>query len=167
MTKYSYAAQLIRKYKRNGLIIDTNLLILIIVGSFDPKIIPRFKRTSKYLEDDFSLMINFIKFFDNIITTPNILTETCNLSLNLNFETENGLYRTFAKIIYSLRENYVTSIDLPKENAFFQFGISDSAIIELCKQGRLLLTDDFPLYGYVTAQGMDAINFNHIRTLNW
>lgn len=163
----AYHTHLVRKYHQSGLIIDTNLLILLIVGSCDTKRITKFKRTSNYMEEDFTLIRNFVKLFNDIVTTPNILTEACNLCLALNAETDNSLYRTFGGIIDSLNERYVASVKIASEKAFFSFGISDTVIAELCRQGRLLLTDDLPLYGYITSQGMDAVNFNHIRSLSW
>lgn len=163
----AYLPYLARKYRRSGLVIDTNLLIMLIVGSCDIKYITRFKRTSNYIEEDFKLITDFIRLFDDIVATPNIFTEVCNLCLTLNSETNNALYRTFSGIIKSLNEQYIPSIRVSSDTAFFSFGISDTATLELCRQGRLLLTDDLPLYGYITSQGMDAVNFNHIRSLGW
>jgi DNA-binding transcriptional regulator/RsmH inhibitor MraZ len=119
------------------------------------------------MEKDFTLIRNFIKPFENIVTTPNILTEACNLCLKLNAKTDNSLYRTFGGIINSLKERYVASVKIANEKAFFFFGISDTVIVEMCKQGRLLLTDDLRLYNHIISQGMDAINFNHIRSWSW
>ncbi len=166
----SYLTSLVFKHQQKGLIIDTNLLILLIVGSCDIKRITKFTRTNIYTEKDFEIIRRFIKpFNNNIVTTPNILTEACNLCLGLNAETDNALYYTFRRIIDYLKEQYIASVKIvsEKEKAFFSFGISDTAIVELCEQGRLLLTDDLELYNYVISQKMHALNFNHIRTMNW
>lgn len=162
-----YHLQLAQKYRQAGIVVDTNLLILLIVGTCDIKRITKFKRTNKYMEDDYELLARFVRFFDNIVTSPNILTEACNLCQTLNAETDHALYRAFSQIIASLNECYVASVNVLGERAFFTLGISGSVILDLCKQGRLLLTDDLPLYGYITSLGLDAVNFNHVRTLSW
>ncbi|AQG78174.1 hypothetical protein AWR27_01710 [Spirosoma montaniterrae] len=63
-----------------GLIIDTNLIVLLVVGSVDPKRISSHKRLSKYTNDDFSILKSFVQRFRHpLYTTPNILTEASNL----------------------------------------------------------------------------------------
>jgi uncharacterized protein YaiI (UPF0178 family) len=49
-------------------------------------------------------------------------------------------------------------------DSFPKFGLTDASIFELSNQGLLVLTDDFPFYGYLISQGKHVINFNHIRT---
>ncbi len=164
---HDYHRTLVDRYCHKGLIIDTNLLILLLVGSCDPRLVTTFKRTNKYVEDDFRLMSRFVACFRDIVTTPNIITEVCNLCLGLNRRTDNKLYRAFGELIERVRENHIPAVRLKHCGAFFRFGISDTAIVELCGQGRLLLTDDLPLYAYVKKQEFDAVNFNHIRTAAW
>ena len=56
--------------------------------------------------------------------------------------------------------------DISALPSFPFLGVSDTAIIKLCKNGHLLLTDDFDLYGYMSSKEMPVINFNHIRSFN-
>jgi hypothetical protein len=42
---------------RNGLLIDTNLLVLFTVGSVSPDRIESFKRTSAYNREDYELLV--------------------------------------------------------------------------------------------------------------
>ena len=39
---------LIEKYASRGVLVDTNILLLFVVGAFDRELIPRFKRTSHF-----------------------------------------------------------------------------------------------------------------------
>jgi uncharacterized protein YaiI (UPF0178 family) len=48
---------------------------------------------------------------------------------------------------------------------FARFGLTDAAIANAAQRPMLVLTDDLPLYQTLVHQGVDAINFNHIRTL--
>jgi hypothetical protein len=58
------------KYKSKGILIDTNLLLLLLVGFYDENLIAKFKRTSKYSKEDFQIIRNFILHFEKIIITP-------------------------------------------------------------------------------------------------
>ena len=41
------------------------------------------------------------------------------------------------------------------------------AIIDLVKGQYLVLTDDFRLSNYLGKQGIDVLNFNHLRFASW
>ncbi len=69
------AFQLILKHRGNGLLVDTNLLLLYIVGKTNPNRISNFKRTSRYTVEDFELLDGIMAQFKTLITTP-----TCSLS---------------------------------------------------------------------------------------
>ncbi len=75
---------LVTKYRRQGILVDTNLLLLFCVGAHDPNQIEKFKRTRTYIKDDFELLAHFLAAFDKVITTPNILTEVNSLSNQLS-----------------------------------------------------------------------------------
>ncbi len=76
----SEAETLLARYKRKGVLVDSNLLLLLFVGLFDPARIKKFKRTGHFSEVDFRLLVNFLAYFDKAITTPHILTEVSNLA---------------------------------------------------------------------------------------
>jgi uncharacterized protein YaiI (UPF0178 family) len=56
---------------------------------------------------------------------------------------------------------------LVKENCFHRLGLTDAAIAALARHNYLFLTDDFDLYSTLVNQGVDAINFNHLRSRTW
>ncbi len=158
---------LMRKYKNKGILIDTNLLILFLIGSIDPDFIPTFKRTKKYIKEDFYSILKIISYFNSIVTTPNILTEVNNLSNSLTDKYRFEFYRIFSKAIILLDEHHIISKEMVGKVEFEKFGLTDSIIYYVTSEKYLLLTDDFPLSQYVRSKNGDAINFNHIRMLNW
>ena len=165
--KNTYIASLIIKYKTGNLLVDTNLLILYLVGRFNPQRISSFKRTQSYTLEDFLALKSLVSHFNSILTTPNILTEVSNLSFKLNEQFQFQLFPSFHKLIASLNEEYVNSIAASEQESFNRFGLTDSIIVELAKRDCLILTDDFPLFGYLQSHRIDAINFNHIRSERW
>ena len=78
-----YLAGLIARYRERGAVVDTNLLLLFLIGSYRVDLIRRFKRTQRYFPDDFHLLRRFLSEFRQIVVTPHILTEVTNLALQL------------------------------------------------------------------------------------
>ena len=154
----------VEKYGRKGVIVDTNMLLLYAVGTFDMNQIAKFKRTQIYEKDDFRLLFTFLKQFNRVLTTPNILTELTNLTENLNYQTNELFFQNLTQQIEILDEQHIESKDLAKTKVFIKFGLSDSAIAELGQQGFLVLTDDLKLFGFLSSKGIDCLNFNHIRS---
>lgn len=46
-----------------GLLVDTNLLVLFAVGTFNPNRIEHLKRTRQYSKTDFELLLRFLEQF--------------------------------------------------------------------------------------------------------
>jgi hypothetical protein len=162
-----YVSDLIHQYRNKGLLIDTNLLLLYFVGMYDQDRIPKFKRTMAFTTDEFLLLTVIFNEFDKIITTPNILTEVSNLCGQLPGNLRSYFYGDFANRIPALREEYTSSTTISSSNHFNKFGLTDSGIVETVKGNYLAPTADLELFGLLNNLGIDAINFNHIRTLAW
>ncbi|MCY7357876.1 MAG: hypothetical protein LH609_10485 [Rudanella sp.] len=65
--------------RKSGLLLDTNLLVLLVIGQYDPKRINGHKRLQSYTSEDYDLLLGFMSLFRTFATTPNILTEVSNL----------------------------------------------------------------------------------------
>ncbi len=100
-----HVRRLLLQYKSSGLLIDTNILLLFFVGSFDKLWIERFKGTrDRYSVEDFDLFVRFLKRFDRIVTTPHILSEVSNLSRGFVEPARTAYFESFAKRIVRLSE---------------------------------------------------------------
>lgn len=162
-----YFSYLIRNYHNKGLVIDTNLFILYLIGKYDKTIISKFKRTVEYSSEDFDILKRFVDPFRRVITTPNIITEVTNIVESLNRSEEYRLFKFLHKSLMSLREEYIASLKVTQTTCFEKFGLTDSTIFFLAKNGLLILTADMPFYHYLVSQKMPAINFNHLRSGKW
>ncbi len=154
---------LIEKHASRGVIVDTNLMLLYAVGWHSPKLIQRFKRTQQYTEDNYRLLCAFLSRFHRIVTTPNILTEVNSLSGQLPKEIAPLFRRSWKIQIAALEENHLPGIAVSQHSAFEQFGLTDAAIAIAAVQELLVLTDDLRLEHYLHSQGVDCVNFNHLR----
>ena len=73
----------------------------------------------------------------------------------------------FAKRIPDFEEHYTPSARVSSATHFNRLGLTDSGIADLVKGNYLVLTDDFPLAGYLENRQIDVINFNNLRSLTW
>ena len=162
-----YIKQLIRRYNQKGLVIDTNILLLLFIGSYDPSQIGNFKRTKQFTIEDYNLLVLLLRPFKKLITTPNILTEVANLSGQLGEPVRSSYFYTFAERIKLLDEEYIESREIAAQAEFVKMGLTDVGILALSKGQYLVLTEDFRLSQLLGSRGVDVINFNHIRTLGW
>lgn len=154
-------------HKKAGLILDTNLLVLYIVGIHDSERIELFKRTRAYSIDDFELLVNVINYFGGFTTTPNVLTEVSNLIEGFNYNNIPLLNTLGSSEIGLLDEHYVESkrvMDEDYDKAFTKFGLSDAVLYSLARRNYLILTDDLDLCAYLQNKQLSALNFNNLRT---
>ncbi|MCX7112918.1 MAG: hypothetical protein NTX45_22935 [Proteobacteria bacterium] len=161
------------KYHQSGILVDTNLLLMLLIGIINKRLIGK-KRTEKYTEKHYYILVDFIKDFRRLITTPHILTEVSNLggAILTGQDKENffGLLRAPSLFDIKSTDEIVIERNVSRQavevNHIRQFGLTDSAIIKLCTTGSrrrpLLLSDDFELVRLVFSNKGKAINFNHI-----
>ncbi len=159
-------AELIGRHRHQGVLIDTNILLLLFVGSFDRDRVPRFKRTKQFTPEDYDLLTRVVEPFKRIVTTPNILSEVNSLSGQLGEPARTEYFRIFARRIRTLDEHYVASKDVSRIEQFPKLGLTDSGMLHLAGEEYLVLTDDFELEGFLSKAGIHVVNFNHIRSLS-
>jgi len=154
--------RLIETHRRIGVLVDSNLLLLHLVGLTNRHRIPSFKRTGTYTEADFDLLERLILLFDRLFTTPQVVTEVSNLGklYGREFDAFRDLLRRTVEV---WDEQLIDSRTATHHPLFARLGVTDAAIAVCCSQGPLVLTDDLDLYGALTTRGMPAINFNHLR----
>jgi hypothetical protein len=77
----SYQELLIDRYKAKGILIDANLALLYLVGSYDLRLVGdgKYKKLSKYNTEDYHLLFGLKNVFKKAVTTPHVLTEVSNL----------------------------------------------------------------------------------------
>jgi hypothetical protein len=131
------------RYKK--LVLDTGPLLLYLIGLFSQKDLSLFG----YDQQQFYHLFQFISGKD-VFVTPQVLAEASDLAKN---ELKS---KKFSKFIHqsisplcSLNEEYVKKDNILKKiKVLSDFGISDTSLICVAEKDILLLTTDFPLYGY-------------------
>lgn len=160
--------QLLIEYRKDGFLVDTNLLLLYVVGVQDPDRIRRFTRTDTFTEDDFGLLNRLFEHFETAVTTPSILTEVSNLLGQLPKKPRQECTMLFRTLIPELDEHHRSAEKICDNPYFIQFRLTDAGIADLAANSHLVITDDLPLYHRLANDHQQAaINFNHLRTANW
>ena len=160
----TYFDSLLNKHVNDSLVIDANLLIVLCTGRFSISLIGQYNKTKAYTYSDFNILEAIASQFNTILTTPNILTEACDL-ITLKDKKGREFRQFFREFIVSSTEIYVTSSQASYENTFIRLGLADSSIYQLARNGKLVITSDLDLVLSIEQEGLDVINFNKLRTL--
>lgn len=146
------------------LLIDTNLLLVLLVGAQDRRQVPRFKRTSAYTAEDYDLLAAFVGAFRETVVTPNVLTEVSNLAGQLSEPLRSRVFAGLAAFATLTAERYVPSRSAVEELDFLRLGLADVSVLLAAQENVAVLTDDLALYLKLLALDIHAVNFNHVRT---
>ena len=158
----------IEKYFRKGVLVDTNLLIVLLVGWFNPQHLKNCRATKSSINpEEFLMLERFVGQFDQIITTPHILTEVSNLAGRLPESLHTPFRMVFSRMIETWAEQTRPAAEITKHPHFLRFGLTDTAISMIAPGSCLVLTDELPLFGLLQSRGVDVINFNEVREQAW
>jgi len=161
----SELVELVRRHGPRGVLVDTNLLLLYFIGSFDRGLVGRFKRTQPFTGEDYDFLDEFLERFSRVVTTPHVLAEVNSLSGQLGEPKRTRYFQDFAERIATLDERYVASTRLAAAQQFPRLGLTDTGILHVAQSGLLVLTDDLALSGSLKLVGVEVVNFTHLRGL--
>jgi hypothetical protein len=146
-------------------VIDSNLLVLLVVGSASRSYISQHKRLKGvYSAEDFDLLNLMIAEFSDIVLLPHVLAETSNLAGQIGSPARAKVRGALRKLIESCAELPVQSVHGARRAEFHHLGLTDSVILHLCTmqmQGisPTLLTADRPLADRAAALGYSVIDY--------
>jgi hypothetical protein len=145
------------------LLFDANLLVLFVVGTVNRGRIETFKRTSRYTNSDYDLLIRVLDKFQQLYTVPHVLAEVNNLT-DLS-GPERLLARAVLKeTISMLSEIQVSSGLAAAEPTYDKLGLADAAIGVVAREHACaVLTDDLDLYLQLGRENVEVFNFNYLR----
>jgi rRNA-processing protein FCF1 len=145
--------------KSDSYIIDTNLLVLLLIGLDNPRTIKSHDRTSKYNLEDFEMVKAIFYNALKVYITPHILSEISNLTDKQwnNYDLFN-IFKALAKAqieIYTPKETLLDFQFLP------QIGITDTSLYFAAKETHsIVLTDDEKCAPYLESSGCEVLRFS-------
>jgi hypothetical protein len=160
----SYIDHLIESYQTKGLLIDSNLALLYLVGGHDLRLIGdgKYNKLSNYDLKDYHLLVRLKKIFRKAVTTPHILTEVSNLACDLPEQTKSACLKEFHATFVEIDELPIVSMEAARWEGFHFLGLTDSGLA-LVSRDYLIVTDDARLVKKLNEAGLEALNFNHLR----
>jgi hypothetical protein len=144
-------------------VLDTNLVLLLLVGQVDPTLILSYKRVAMFTLDDLHLLSELLNKFDVSCTTSSILTEVSNLLQHAPMHRRSMLMNKLAEYAIQIAEINIPSAELVKLEAFFQLGLTDAGLSQIART-YTVITTDFHLAGRIASAKYHSINFNHLRS---
>ncbi len=163
----SNVVELIAQYRDKGILIDTNLFLVLLVGNIDRRLVGRIGKTDKYTCDDYERITDILRQFNRFIIVPQVLTETGNM-LKRNCPTANTLLDLsleLKRFVHdeATRESRGLSKRITIHPAFEDLGYADAAILHAAAGRHLVFTDDGPLKGLAWSSGVDVLPYEWLR----
>jgi hypothetical protein len=145
------------------LILDTNLLVLFVVGTASRGYISSHKRLTEFVPQDYDCLLEIISRAKTVLVTPNTLSETSNLAAYIAEPAKGKVMSVLGKLIADSQELYVKSSEAAATQEFVRLGLTDAALICAGEGDAVVLTTDLDLHSAVLARGKESVNFNHLR----
>ena len=157
-----YILALVERYRDKPLLLDTNLLLVLLVGATSPQRIADHPRTRAYTADDLWRISSFVDQFPGLLATPNIFTEASSL-----LGRDEAAHEVLRRFVCVAEEHYVESRTACAATCYGWSGITDAGLFVLAQAGHLLLTDDARLARALAAASLPALNSNYLRQVAW
>ena len=144
-------------------IIDANLLVLFVVGRTKRELIAKHRRLREFSVHDYDRLVRTISAVEQIVVTPNTLTETSNL-LGLHKEPQRSQFFDVLRWIIEQSKEFTVASDRASRNrAFRRLGLTDAVLLEVVSADTPLLTVDLDLFIEVSSKDpRAAVNFRHL-----
>lgn len=152
-----------QKFRGKRVLVDTNLLLLYMIGSFQRLRIESFKRTNMFSVEDFDTLVAILAEFKVLVTTPHLLTEVNSLANALPEYLKSSWCEHFAMQTERFHEVLDPAVSIMKQATFNPFGLADAAI-HCASVDTLVLTEDFRLSGFLSSQGIQTLNFRDVTS---
>jgi hypothetical protein len=144
--------------------LDANLLVLWVLGRFGKGKFSQLKRVSQFDYRHYRMLCYLATAFRGLISTPYVLSQASDLT-TLTGE-DNEVARAYLKdLILPMQDSYQPAAELVQHPVFRKLGLADTSVLNAGNPRTTILTTDLELYRYAQAQGVPALNFNHLRPL--
>jgi hypothetical protein len=150
-----------------SILVDTNLLLLLVIGYAGKQYIGTHKRASQFVEEDYDLLVATLSKFQTLWVTSHCLSETSNLLRQTHVNLSYKLAMVFSEIFKTAQESHIPMERILGDTLLIRLGVSDTGFAIKSKKVSCSLTVDFDLYSELIRLGRNVINFNHLRQAAW
>ncbi len=147
-----------------SVLLDTNLLLLLIVGLYNKNLISVHKRTNNFVPEDFDLLVESINGYEILWVTSHCLAEVSNLIMQTNERQAKELMDCFSGFVAKVKESHIPKEIIFENGISTRIGVADTGLIIKSKRVSCVFTVDLNLYIEISKRGYKVVNFNHLRT---
>ncbi len=147
-------------------VLDANLAVLLAVGRTDRALLGRHKRVNPFDGADFDLLVAIIGRASKVLFTPNVVTETSNLSRQIAEPHRTRVARVLRAMLHSADEVYMPSRSVTGHPEYEALGVTDAGLLALLGPEMTLYTADLDLWAAGRRLGLRVVNFNHVRQMS-
>lgn len=152
---------------RQALVLDTEILVVVIVGSIDKTLLGKTPHLKAYAPDDYELLDGFLEKFKIIAVTPHVLTEVSHFISKLEGNHRKEARRRLAALSTLLRERPVSTKHASQREEYQWLDLADCTLLVAAGPNDTVLTMDSQLCARRQQLHLPAINFNHVRDVGW
>lgn len=145
-------------------LIDTNLFVLLVVGSVNKNYISSHKRTNDYTIEDYDVLMNNLNNYQELWVTSHCLAEVSNLLKQTDGKKKVELLEGLKFICLKANESHLRHTTIINDENYFRLGIADTGIVQKSKRVTCTFTVDFDLYLSISHLNRNVINFHHLRS---
>ncbi len=145
-------------------VLDTNVLLLFLVGETDPQLIPGIRRLSRYTIDAYWALKQKLDGRSRFVVTPHVLAELSNLSSR---DFTGDLRKQYLHVVRGVLSDFVEAVvskdTILSHPLLEKVGVTDVSLAEVgAKPNTVVVTDDFRAAGLLQKQGCRVWNTNWI-----
>lgn len=144
-------------------LIDANLLLLLVVGRTDRKLLARHKRLQAFEDDDYDLLEDMLRGSGQLLLCSYVLAEVSNLFRHIAEPDRTRISAAFAQLVAESDELAIPAKRAVHHAAYPRLGLSDAALLTAAADGPTLLTADFDLHIAALSNRCTSVNYNHAR----
>lgn len=144
-------------------LLDTNLLILFIVGGTNPAYIRSHKNCNRFSHNDYDILLQHIAVSAGLVTTAQILSETANLLRQVADPIRSEVSAFFKLFVMTTRELQPPAVAAVSDPAYLWLGFNDAAILTCLGSDRVLITGDGNLHAAAIQRSRGVLHFTELR----
>jgi hypothetical protein len=150
---------------RLPLALDTNLLLLLVVGRADRRLVSAHRRLRRFEPWQLDRLVPIVWERQQLVVTAHVLAETSNLlrSGGLAPLPLAAASRMLRRWIEGVREEALPAVELVRDVAAFdRLGLTDLGLLTLAERGTEVLTVDFDLVREGERRRLPVTSFTRI-----
>jgi len=163
----SYAAMMIERYRSKGLMLDSNLLLLHLIGSVNDSFVGsgRYNKLSGFNTQQVLILNQLIAEFGSVVTTAHILTEVSNLVGDLHDLGRRQIWGQFVSTLEVIGEQSISSYQVARRAEFQYLGLTDTVLAAMSEE-FLIISNDGRMVDLLRQRELNALKWVEVLGLS-